>query len=145
MSRFNADDTVTFFRPLHESNGAWFWWGQQDPAEFAALWQGMFRYLTDTKGLHNLLWVYSANRNFDGTREMDPARYYPGHDYVDVLALDIYDDDLTDAAPFRPGYTPRDVTSVSRSRSRSTARTTPGMATRPMTARPTCQTTRCSK
>jgi mannan endo-1,4-beta-mannosidase len=106
LSRFNADDTVVFFRPLHESNGAWFWWGQQDPAEFAALWQGMFRYLTDTKGLHNLLWVYSANRNLDGTQEMNTTRYYPGDDYVDVVALDIYDDDLTDAAPFKPGYTP---------------------------------------
>lgn len=91
---------VVLFRPLHESNGNWFWWGQRDPAAFRALWQGMFSYLTLTKGLHNLLWVYSANRNL-GDDLSDPTRLYPGAAVVDLVGLDIYDDDLADT---EPGY-----------------------------------------
>ena len=102
MERFA--DTAVLFRPLHESNGAWFWWGQRDPAGFRALWQGMFRYLTGTRGLHHLLWVYSANRDYGGGAATDPTRLFPGTDLVDLVGLDIYDDDLSDAAPGRPGY-----------------------------------------
>ncbi len=39
-------DTVVLFRPLHESNGDCFWWGQRDPAEFATTRRAVFRYLT---------------------------------------------------------------------------------------------------
>ncbi len=104
MQPFLAAGAVVFFRPLHESNGEWFWWGQADPADFASVWNGMFRYLTGSKGLHDLLWVYSANRNHEGSASSDPTRYYPGDDFVDLVALDIYDDDLADAPPCKPGY-----------------------------------------
>jgi mannan endo-1,4-beta-mannosidase len=103
MQQFADVDAVVLFRPLHESNGFWFWWGQKDPVDFRATWQGMFRYLTTNTGLHNLLWVYSANRNFGGALA-DPTRLYPGDDLVDIVGLDIYDDDLSDAEPGEPGY-----------------------------------------
>jgi len=93
-------EAVVLFRPLHESNGDWFWWGQADPIEFRALWQGMFTYLTTTRNVHNLLWVYSANRNL-GEDLSDPTRLYPGDDVVDLVGLDIYDDDLANT---EPGY-----------------------------------------
>lgn len=41
-----------------------------------------------TKNLHNLLWVYSPDQG--------PGNYtlfYPGNDYVDIVALDVYVDD----------------------------------------------------
>ena len=41
---------VVFFRPLHESNGEWFWWGQADPAAFRAAWKGTFDYLVNARG-----------------------------------------------------------------------------------------------
>jgi len=63
----------------------------------------MFTYLTQGRGLHNLLWVYAANRNFGGPL-VDPTRLYPGGADVDVVGLDIYDDDLSDAEPDQPGY-----------------------------------------
>jgi hypothetical protein len=103
MGRLAALDAVVLFRPLHESNGDWFWWGQTDPVDFRATWLGMFRYLTGTKKLHNVLWVYAANRN-DGGALSDPTRLYPGDDLVDLVGLDIYDDDLSDAEPEAPGY-----------------------------------------
>lgn len=93
-------DAVVLFRPLHESNGDWFWWGQADPVGFRSLWRGMFGYLSTTLGLHNMLWVYSANRNL-GDDLSDPTRLYPGDAVVDLVGLDIYDDDLTDT---EPGY-----------------------------------------
>jgi Glycosyl hydrolase family 26 len=97
-------DAAVLFRPLHESNGDWFWWGQRDPAGFRAVWQGMFGYLTGTRGLHHLLWVYSANRDYGDGAATDPTRLFPGTDHVDLVGLDIYDDELSDAAPGRPGY-----------------------------------------
>ena len=48
----------------------------------------MFNYLTNTKNLHNLLWVYSPDQSRD-----QPARYYPGNDFVDIVALDAYVDE----------------------------------------------------
>lgn len=103
IQQFTDVDAVVLFRPMHESNGSWFWWGQRDPGEFQAVWQGMFRYLTTTRGLHNVLWVYSANRDY-GDALSDPVRLYPGDDVVDIVGLDIYDDDLSDAQPGKRGY-----------------------------------------
>ena len=76
---------VVFWRPLHEMNGDWFWWGGQAAEDFIALWQHMFTYFTETKGLDNLIWVYSPNAHFE--RVLDT---YPGDAYVDVVSLDVY-------------------------------------------------------
>ncbi|WDZ87064.1 glycosyl hydrolase [Micromonospora cathayae] len=75
------------FRPLHEVNGDWFWWGNRDPNTFRQVWQQMYTYLTVTKGLDNLIWVYSADFS-RGNR----TAYYPGSSYVDIVGMDAYDD-----------------------------------------------------
>lgn len=77
---------VVLWRPFHEMNGGWFWWGAQEPGAFIKAWQHMFDYFTKTKGLDNLLWVYSPNHG-DKT-----AAYYPGDHYVDLVGLDAYTD-----------------------------------------------------
>jgi mannan endo-1,4-beta-mannosidase len=46
----------------------------------------MFDYFSKTKGLDNLLWVYSPNH---GNKT---AAYYAGDHYVDVVGLDAYTD-----------------------------------------------------
>ena len=74
------------WRPYHEMNGDWFWWGGKDPATFIKLWQQMFNYFTKTKGLDNLLWVYAPNHGDKTTA------YYPGDRYVDLAGLDAYTD-----------------------------------------------------
>ena len=51
-------NVVVLWRPFHEMNGGWFWWGGKDPDEFIRVWRHMFDYFTKTKGLDNLLWVY---------------------------------------------------------------------------------------
>lgn len=95
LSELNAAGVPVLFRPMHEMNGSGnkaFWWSGQDPAAYATVWRYMYTYLTRTKGLHNLLWVYSPLCNAG-----DRAGYYPGAGYTDVVALDCYLADPTAA------------------------------------------------
>ncbi|WP_354642687.1 glycosyl hydrolase [Kitasatospora camelliae] len=73
------------FRPFHEMNGDWFWWGGQAPADFTALWRSTYDHLTGTRGLHNLLWVYAPDCG-----RGDPTDHYVGKAYADVVGLDCY-------------------------------------------------------
>jgi mannan endo-1,4-beta-mannosidase len=80
---------VVLWRPFHEMNGGWFWWHLQSRGEYIALWQHMFNYFTNVKGLDNLLWVYAPNVR--GGRENRPAEFfYPGNAFVDIVGLDKY-------------------------------------------------------
>ena len=83
------------FRPYHEMNGEWFWWG--DPhctaKEFVTLWRNTIHLLRDKHQLHNLLYVYSPNKLRVNDKYM---KYYPGDDYVDIFGIDIYDFDNTE-------------------------------------------------
>ncbi len=74
------------WRPFHEVNGDWFWWGGKKPETFIRVWRHMFEYFTKTKKLNNLLWVYGPNH---GKRTAD---YYAGDAYVDIVGLDAYTD-----------------------------------------------------
>jgi mannan endo-1,4-beta-mannosidase len=78
------------FRPFHECNGSWFWWGKNraTPQEYIQLYQYTVNYLMK-KNVHNLLYVYSPNK-FKSTDKY--LSWYPGDNYVDVLGLDAYDD-----------------------------------------------------
>ena len=77
---------VVLWRPFHEMNGGWFWWGAQPPEAFIKIWRHMFDYFTTTKALDNLLWVYGPNH---GNKT---AAYYPGDRYADLTGLDAYTD-----------------------------------------------------
>lgn len=78
---------VVIWRPLHEMNGGWFWWGAKPPADFIAVWRHMFDYFTHTKGLHNLIWAYGPNHG-----QKPIASYYAGDAYTDLTGLDAYTD-----------------------------------------------------
>jgi len=77
---------VVLWRPFHEMNGGWFWWGAKDPDLFIKVWRHMFDYFSRTKGLDNLLWVYGPNHG------ENTAKYYAGDRYVDIVGLDAYTD-----------------------------------------------------
>ena len=86
------------WRPYHEMNGDWFWWGFRPGREGAqALYRQMFEVFTKQFGLNNLLWVWNANKvNEEGNA--GPYRdYFPGHAYVDILATDVYRSDYRDS------------------------------------------------
>lgn len=84
------ENVPILFRPFHENSGGWFWWGTSTSADsYRAIWRYMVNYL-QTKGVHNLLYVYSPNGPIDN--ESDYLSRYPGDAYVDVLGFDYYDD-----------------------------------------------------
>jgi mannan endo-1,4-beta-mannosidase len=89
------DSGVTvLWRPFHEMNGFWFWWGANDltsptnKEEFRQLWKDMYDTFTVDLGLHNLIWVYGANAYSKWVAPIDWL--YPGSKYVDVVGTDIY-------------------------------------------------------
>ena len=74
------------WRPLHESNGSFFWWGgRPGPKGTQQLYREMFDRMTHVRHLNNLIWVW--DQNVPGGRF---ANYFPGQQYVDVVAYDNY-------------------------------------------------------
>lgn len=84
------------WRPYHEMNGVWFWWGNKKGINgYQKLWKMMYhRYVYHHK-LNNLIWVWNANAPRDIPKdEAFPYKdFFPGHEYVDVLATDVYNFD----------------------------------------------------
>jgi mannan endo-1,4-beta-mannosidase len=80
------------FRPFHEFDGSWFWWGANycTPEQYKAVWQFTVEYLRDTKGVHNVLYAYSPDNSY--TTETQYLTRYPGDDYTDLLGMDNYGD-----------------------------------------------------
>lgn len=79
------------FRPFHEQDGDWFWWGKTHctAQQYIDLYRYTVTYLRDELGVHNFLYCWSPGGNFNNL-----AGYldrYPGDDYVDVLGTDNYD------------------------------------------------------
>ncbi len=80
------------FRPWHEFDGSWFWWGAAycTPQEFIQNYQFTVTYLRDVKKVRNLLFAFSPDVTW--TTEAEYLSRYPGDAYVDVLGLDDYGD-----------------------------------------------------
>ena len=78
------------FRPWHENNGSWFWWGQAlcTDNEFHGLWD-MLQDELNSRKLSNLLWSYSPNLDGNWTEERFLARY-PGNERVTLIGEDAY-------------------------------------------------------
>ncbi|WNS46637.1 glycosyl hydrolase [Paenibacillus sp. MMS20-IR301] len=81
------------FRPFHEQNGAWFWWGApyRTKDQYIELYRYTVEYLRDVKGVHNFLYAYSPNSSFNNS-EAAYLETYPGDEYVDILGFDDYYD-----------------------------------------------------
>nr|WP_231036493.1 glycosyl hydrolase [Pectinatus sottacetonis] len=80
------------YRPLHEHNGFWFYWGAKHCTadEFINLYRYTVKYFRDVKHVHNFLYAISPNGPFHTN-----AAYldrYPGDRYVDIMGVDTYDD-----------------------------------------------------
>ncbi len=72
------------FRPLHEAEGAWFWWGAEGAEPCVALYHYLYQQLTETYGIHNLIWEWTSY-----TYATSPD-WYPGDAYVDIVSYDKY-------------------------------------------------------
>jgi len=80
------------FRPFHEFDGGWFWWGAPHCSrdEFVTLWRFTVSYLRDSIGVHNFLYAFSPDNLFS-TEEQFLERY-PGNEWVDLVGMDNYGD-----------------------------------------------------
>lgn len=89
-----ADGTLVpvIFRPYHEFDGGWFWWGAPHctKEEFVSLWQFTVTYLRDSLEVHNFLYAFSPDNKF--TTEEQYLERYPGDEWVDMLGMDDYGD-----------------------------------------------------
>jgi mannan endo-1,4-beta-mannosidase len=77
------------FRPYHEMNGNWFWWGGR-PGEHgsAALYRQLYNRFVNVHHLNNLVWVWNVNSPSENAGPI--ASYFPGSEYADVVTMDIY-------------------------------------------------------
>jgi beta-mannanase len=84
------------FRPYHEMNGNWFWWGGR-PGEkgSAALYRQIYDRFVNVHHLNNLIWVWNVNSPSENAGSI--TRYYPGPRYADIVTMDIYGE-------FKQGY-----------------------------------------
>jgi len=85
-----GDDITVLFRPLHENTGSWFWWGAAycDETAYINLYRYTVDYLKETKGVHNLLYVYGPGSEAENVEAY--AARYPGDAYVDMIGYDLY-------------------------------------------------------
>ncbi len=81
------------FRPFHEYDGDWFWWGVPHHCskdEFIALWRFTVDYLKDSLNVSNFIYAISPDYTFNSKEEF--LEYYPGDEYVDLIGMDNYKD-----------------------------------------------------
>lgn len=87
LQKFSNAKVPVLWRPLHEGEGGWFWWGAKGPDAYKKLWRLLHDRLTNVHHLHNLIWVYSS-----GVK----PEWYPGDDVVDIVGIDEYPADVSD-------------------------------------------------
>lgn len=80
LQKFRDADIPILWRPFHEADGEWFWWGAKGAVVAMKLYRLMYDYFVNEKELDNLLWVWNC----------PIAEAYPGDDFVDIVSVDIY-------------------------------------------------------
>ena len=80
LKRLQSDGVPVLWRPFHEMDGGWFWWGASGADAYLQLYKLMYDRLTNVHGLNNLIWVWNGQ----------DAAWYPGDEYVDIIGEDIY-------------------------------------------------------
>lgn len=80
LKRLQDAGVPVLWRPLHEAEGGWFWWGAKGPEPAKQLWNLMYDRLTNHHDLNNLIWVWNSEK----------TEWYPGDDVVDIASVDIY-------------------------------------------------------
>ncbi|WP_426503592.1 lectin [Dactylosporangium sp. McL0621] len=86
LRQLQSAGVPVLFRPIHEMNEGWSWWGGRPGANGSRrLFQIVHDYYT-AQGLSNLVWVWNVKDVSMGSI----GDYWPGASYVDVASLDIW-------------------------------------------------------
>ncbi|MGH2648148.1 MAG: glycosyl hydrolase [Ginsengibacter sp.] len=83
------------WRPYHEMNGEWFWWGGrgiQDTYSTVRLYRQLFDRLVNYHKLNNLIWMWNVDRPSTPARKF--TNFYVGNNYFDIASLDVYGSDF---------------------------------------------------
>ena len=116
LALLRDEGIVVIWRPFHEAAGnstiysdgkAWFWWGADGAEPCVKLWKMMYDYF-DSKGLDNLIWVWTSQTKDD--------EWYPGDEYVDMIGRDLYNyttDDATYNFNYLTTYYPHKMIALS--------------------------------
>ncbi|MGE4287887.1 MAG: glycoside hydrolase family 26 protein [Salinivirgaceae bacterium] len=77
------------FRPYHEMNGHWFWWGTKSCTadEYKNLFRFTVDYLRENKQVHQVMYSYSPDVYETAAEYLE---FYPGDNYVDIFGVDDY-------------------------------------------------------
>ena len=84
LTKLKEADVPILWRPLHEAEGAWFWWGAEGPEPCKELYRLLYDKLTNEYGLDNLIWTWTSY-TFPTS-----SAWYPGDDVVDLVGYDKY-------------------------------------------------------
>ncbi len=93
LKKLQQNNIPVLWRPYHEMNGFWFWWGNKKGKDgFVKLWKLLYERITEFHGINNLIWVWNAKapRDIPEDEAFSYHEFYPGHDCVDILATDVY-------------------------------------------------------
>ena len=108
LQKLQDANVPIILRPLHEAQGnegnygdgtSWFWWGDRGAEVYKELWKLLYTTLTEKYNLHNIIWEYNSYNYANSDT------WYPGDDYVDIVAYDKYncdynrDDGLSSGTP----------------------------------------------
>ncbi|CAM4511220.1 mannan endo-1,4-beta-mannosidase [Paenibacillus endophyticus] len=80
LKRLQDAHIPVIWRPLHEAEGGWFWWGTKGPEAYKELYRLMYDRMKNVHGLNNLIWVFNS----------ESEEWYPGDDVVDIVTTDYY-------------------------------------------------------
>lgn len=80
LKKLQEKNIPVLWRPLHEADGGWFWWGAKGAEPYKKLYRLMYDRYTNHHKLNNLIWVWNAPN----------PDWYPGDDVVDIAGADIY-------------------------------------------------------
>ncbi len=86
LAQLQEQGVTVLWRPFHEFDGGWFWWGKGTPRDFKKLWRLMYERYTEHWKLNNLIWVLGFSHNGEKIN-----KWYPGNRYCDIVGADSYD------------------------------------------------------
>ncbi len=84
LKKLKDADVPVLWRPLHEAEGAWFWWGAEGSEACKELYRLLYDQLTNVYGLDNLIWEWTGY-TYETSKD-----WYPGDDVVDIMGYDKY-------------------------------------------------------
>lgn len=83
LQQLQDKNVPVLWRPFHEFDGKWFWWGKGGAENFVKLWRLMYDKFTHEYKLNNLIWIL-------GYADFVEDGWYPGDEYCDIVGSDTY-------------------------------------------------------